>query len=576
MTGTRNPKITRETYIRHLPYSVVKYLSLLLDIDKKWERMVSHIPKNLKDVGKPNAELRYCHLQVRIFDDRSRRPDGSTTKSILDDWATQNARVTHLIVVLQKADLYEAANYILVNVLCEAPVQRPEPPDSSIPIPTFPIPGWDQSQKKATSHKTMSGSENETISSANQAYDKLGTNNEAIEYNTMDSGACGNLSLDSGQMSVMLNAENGCRLALEHAETVEIRSLGVYNLARDQNDMLINSESYEMAKDVPGKKVMPMLKPFVQHKPCETEDVDYITPTNEDPYSQLGSTVMPYHVLEYITNQFDNKLLSLGGRVIGSGGFGEVFLGIFQNGFKVAIKKLKNVEEVDKGFQTELDSLIKYRHKNIVRLYGYSVDGRGKCLIYEYLLNGSLEDRLMCKDNTPSLANVLRLSILKGTAEGICYLNTQGIVHRDIKSANVLLNESFEPKVGDFATARCAPRGNGTMPMSTSVVIGTSAYLAPEAMNFDVSTKLDSYSFGIIILEIMTALPPLDQTREEKDLKSYIEENCITEMLDSSGGEWNTDVVAKLMAIADKCTYFKKKQRANIEDILTDLHSISL
>lgn len=288
----------------------------------------------------------------------------------------------------------------------------------------------------------------------------------------------------------------------------------------------------------------------------------------------LGKQTLTYELLMFITDDFNPKQLSEGGRVIGRGGFGDVFLGTFENGFRVAVKRLKNVDEVDKQFETELNSLVKYRHRNIVRLYGFSVDGPNKCLMYEYLCNGSLEDRLMRRDKTPPLAIDIRLSILKGTAEGINFLNKQGTVHRDIKSANVLLGKTFYPKVGDFATARSAPRGNTTMPMSTQVVIGTSAYLAPEAIHYDVSTKLDSYSFGIVILEVLTALPPLDHYREDKDLRSHVENNHINEMLDASGGKWMDDTVAKLVGISEKCTNSRKKDRSNVEDILPELLAV--
>ena len=319
-------------------------------------------------------------------------------------------------------------------------------------------------------------------------------------------------------------------------------------------------------------------KPKVR-EPCEDDDVSCDTNPHEvrDIYSMIGSQEINYDLLQMITNNFNTERMSYGGRLIGTGGFGEVFLGIFNNGYKVAIKRLKKMEEaaeIEKQFRTELDSLITYRHKNIVRLYGYSIDGPGKCLVYEYLCNGSLEDRLQRTGKTPPLLNAIRVSILQGTADGIAFLNKQGIIHRDIKSANVLLDENFSPKVGDFATARGGPRGNNTMAMSTQVVIGTSAYLAPEALHFDVSTKLDSYSFGIVILEIITGLPPLDQDREEKDLKSHVEENEVEDVLDMSGGEWNMDVVEKLLDISGKCTERTKKRRSNVGDILDELNSI--
>ena len=307
-------------------------------------------------------------------------------------------------------------------------------------------------------------------------------------------------------------------------------------------------------------------------EPCEMTDDSY---EHIQSLEDINSQVIKYNILKKITDNFNQAPLAESGRVIGTGGFGEVFLGIFPNGYKVAVKRLKDVEEKESQFQTELDSLTKYRHENIVSLFGYSTNGPAKCLVYEYLNNGSLEDRLMRKDNTPPLSIPLRLSIIKGTAKGIYYLNKQGIVHRDIKSPNVLLDEKFVPKVGDFATVRGgAPRGTGTFVAETSKVIGTSAYLAPEAYHFDVSTKLDSYSFGIIILEVLTGLPPLDSDREERDLKSHIEENDISEVLDESGGEWDAKVVAKLMSISDKCTEMKKKKRANIEDIIDSLIEI--
>lgn len=310
-------------------------------------------------------------------------------------------------------------------------------------------------------------------------------------------------------------------------------------------------------------------------EPCESSDNTKPIDTKSDLYKMIGpQKEMKYGMLQHITNNFKRELLSEGGRVIGTGGFGEVFLGIFDNGHKVAVKKLKNVEEVDKQFRTELEALTKYRHKNIVCLYAYSVDGPGKCLVYEYMQNGSLEDRLVRKDGTRPLTVEERLVILLGTAEGIAFLNGKGIVHRDIKSANVLLDENLQPKVGDFATARTGPRSNATAPMSTSVVIGTPAYLAPEATSFDVSTKLDSYSYGIIILEVLTALPPIDQQRVEKDLKSHVEDSDISDILDMSAGDWRPEVVDGVINISDKCLCLKKKQRCNIADILPELKAL--
>ena len=312
--------------------------------------------------------------------------------------------------------------------------------------------------------------------------------------------------------------------------------------------------------------------------PCENSEEPKQDFTTTDVYKLIGpQKCLPYDLLKQITNNFQRAPLTEGGRVIGAGGFGDVFLGIFDNGHKVAVKRLKNVDEVDKQFQRELEALIKYRHANIVNLYAYSIDAE-KCLVYEYLVNGSLEDRLHCKYQTAPLSLLVRLQVLHGTAQGIAFLNGEGFVHRDIKSANILLDENYQPKIGDFATARTGPMGNATAPMTTSAVIGTSAYLAPEAMNYDVSTKLDSYSFGVIILEVLTGLPPWDITRKEaKDLKSYVEleEHTIYDILDNSGGQWKLEIVDTLMEVSEHCTQFKKKHRCNVEDILLKLEALS-
>ncbi|XP_053403601.1 interleukin-1 receptor-associated kinase 4-like [Mercenaria mercenaria] len=625
MTGGSSKTVTEETYIRQLPYSVVKYISLLLDVDRQWEKFVLKIPKRLHDVGRDTSEMRYSYLQVRLFEDKSKRPDGSPTKTIMDDWGTQNTKVKHLLRILQEAALYEAADYISENVLHQGKVPRLQ--EETENTASLPAPSWDDKKLKDSDNKQVQEKDNFDAQCQKNIYERekpLGnaysngvnsptdsTYNRLMKpgedewaYNKLSPGVDKAIyyrtpSFDSGgSFSDVLKAGNKHDAGVEHEEeTVQIRSFKERTAVKANDEDAYSyaysgGPKYAFAKEVPEPRngsADKIALPPRKREPCETTDESEIdvkkqqepcessdgsASKEDDLYKVIANQKLTYHLLGLITDDFNQKPVALGGRVVGSGGFGDVYLGRFENGFQVAVKRLKNVEEVDKQFETELDSLIKYRHRNIVRLYGFSIDGPGKCLVYEYLCNGSLEDRLLRRDNTPPLPNDTRLTILKGTAEGINFLNKQGTVHRDIKSANVLLDDKFEPKVGDFATARSGPRGNSTMPMSTQVVIGTSAYLAPEAMNFDVSTKLDSYSFGIVILEILTALPPLDHDREEKDLKSHVEENHITDMLDTSGGKWMDETVAKLVEISEKCTQIKKKYRVNVADILPELLAI--
>ena len=501
---------------------------------------------------------------------------------ISDDWGTQNTKVKHLLYVLKEARLYEAADYLAVNVLHGEKVSR-EPPEEAV----LPVPEWEP--KKGGKDADMKGYEklapvamdqnkyaalnlNDKLTDVKKTNDKMyslsndlstlpmpTTPNEGIIYQRIR-------SIDSGgDASVLL--QDQCELesppkSIENEETACVRPALDY----------LEKTPCEMS-DLSGVCAGYKENSKPKREPCEMSDDSY---PDIQSLEDLTSQIIKYNILRKITDNFNQTSLADSGRVIGTGGFGEVFLGIFPNGYKVAVKRLKDAEEKERQFETELDSLTKYRHENIVSLFGYSIDGPAKCLVYEYLCNGSLEDRLMRKNNTPPLSVPLRLSILKGTAKGIYFLNKQGIVHRDIKSPNVLLDENFVPKVGDFATVRGgAPGGSGvTSAMSTSIVIGTSAYLAPEALNFDVSTKLDSYSYGIIILEVLTGLPPLDQNREEKDLKSHVEENELCDILDESGGPWDDKVVTKLESMYERCTERRKKARVNIADIIEDLLAI--
>ncbi|CAG5134061.1 unnamed protein product [Candidula unifasciata] len=281
---------------------------------------------------------------------------------------------------------------------------------------------------------------------------------------------------------------------------------------------------------------------------------------------------------------FYKKINTDGGNLIGEGGFGTVFIGTFSDGYEVAIKCLKDgTDDSLEQFKTELQTLTMFKHENLVQLLGYSVDdGEPRCLVYEYMSNGSLEERLACRYNTEPLSNNLRLEIIKGTADGIAFLHKGGLVHRDIKSANILLDSDFKPKVGDFATARVLPQGMASHIMKTSVVIGTAAYLAPEAISFHIHPSLDSYSFGVVILEILTGLPVTDPNRAEKDLKFHVQEYCsegddgeepgsFYDLLDPKGGEWSKSIVDGLYSISCRCLEYVRKKRPVMADIVTEL-----
>lgn len=285
-----------------------------------------------------------------------------------------------------------------------------------------------------------------------------------------------------------------------------------------------------------------------------------------------------YSDLYSVSKQFSSVPVNEGGSKLGEGAFGEVYLGVFGNGF-AAIKRLK---ANTKQFIVELQVLIKYKHKNLLQLLGYSSDGPAPCLIYEYMENGSLQNHLDWKHHTPKVKPIpwkARITLALGIAEGIVHLHTFRnipLVHRDIKSSNILLDKEMIPKIADFGLARISESGLSTTKTVTHNVSGTSVYMAPEAFRGDVSEKLDTYSYGVVILELLTGLYAYDESREDADLITHLQNNCkdITDMLDEAAGKWDKVKATSLFKIASNCIEEKKKSRPLLKNIIPYLEEL--
>ncbi|CAK5091151.1 unnamed protein product [Meloidogyne enterolobii] len=226
-------------------------------------------------------------------------------------------------------------------------------------------------------------------------------------------------------------------------------------------------------------------------------------------------------------------------QILGKGGYGVVYKGNWKH-TEVAVKRIQGKkngrgeefeqhqkERLRQSLQ-ELRTLAKFRHDNILSLYGYSLDGPEPCLIYQFMSNGSLEDRLLCRNSTPPLDWPLRLSISKGVSCGLHFLHTTGtmpIIHGDVKSANILLDKHYEPKLGDFGLSRDGQLENfedGKKPMIASHIKGTLAYLPPEFTTSQIlTTKLDVYSFGVVLLEMASGQRAFLSNREPQGLVEY-------------------------------------------------------
>lgn len=226
------------------------------------------------------------------------------------------------------------------------------------------------------------------------------------------------------------------------------------------------------------------------------------------------------------------------GNVIGRGGAGIVYYGKMPNGVEIAVKKLLSFNSTshDHGFRAEIRTLGNIRHRYIVRLLAFCSNKETNLLVYEYMRNGSLGEALHGKKGG-YLGWQIRYKIALESAKGLCYLHhdcSPMIVHRDVKSNNILLNSSFEAHVADFGLAKFLMDGGASECMSA--IAGSYGYIAPEyAYTLRVDEKSDVYSFGVVLLELITGRRPVGDFGEGVDIVQWAKRstNCIREQVNS-------------------------------------------
>nr|GEX88048.1 receptor-like protein kinase HSL1 [Tanacetum cinerariifolium]GEX88051.1 receptor-like protein kinase HSL1 [Tanacetum cinerariifolium] len=298
--------------------------------------------------------------------------------------------------------------------------------------------------------------------------------------------------------------------------------------------------------------------------------------------SNFSYNVKSFHRISFDQDEIVEAMVDK--NVVGHGGSGTVYRIDLSNGEAVAVKKLwsQNAKDessedhqiMNRELKTEVETLGNIRHKNIVKLYCYFSSLDCNLLVYEYMPNGNLWDALhigKCLLDWPT-----RHQIALGVAQGLAYLHHDlmpPIIHRDIKSTNILLDRNFQPKVADFGIAKVLrARGKDS---TTTVVAGSYGYLAPEyAYSCKATTKCDVYSFGVVLMELITGKKPVEvEFGENKNIIYWIstkvetKEGAISVLDKRLSGYYNNEII-KVLRIAIRCTCKTAALRPSMNEVV--------
>ncbi|KAM7503445.1 hypothetical protein LguiB_002349 [Lonicera macranthoides] len=285
-----------------------------------------------------------------------------------------------------------------------------------------------------------------------------------------------------------------------------------------------------------------------------------------------------YKEMKTATKNFSEKL--------GEGGFGSVFKGTLPNSSTIAVKRLKNLkqgEKEDKQFRAEVSTIGLVQHINLVRLVGFCIKGTKRFLVYDYMVNGSLESHLFSLKNPNSCLDwKKRYNIALGTARGLAYLHEKCrdcIVHCDIKPENILLDNEFNSKVGDFGLAKLIGREFSRV---LTTIRGTRGYLAPEWISGEAITpKADVFSFGMVLLEIISGKRNRDLCEGNYDYFPALVANRLNDgeevitLLDKRlEGEADVNEVTRACRVAIWCLQNNEKERPSMGSVVQILEGV--
>ncbi|KAL3004693.1 hypothetical protein AAZX31_08G178800 [Glycine max] len=311
------------------------------------------------------------------------------------------------------------------------------------------------------------------------------------------------------------------------------------------------------------------------------QDHFFDVPAEEDPEVHLGQLKrFSLRELQVATDNFSNK------HILGRGGFGKVYKGRLADGSLVAVKRLK--EERTQGgelqFQTEVEMISMAVHRNLLRLRGFCMTPTERLLVYPYMANGSVASCL--RESQPPLGWPERKRIALGSARGLAYLHDHcdpKIIHRDVKAANILLDEEFEAVVGDFGLAKLMDYKDTHV---TTAVRGTIGHIAPEYLSTGKSSeKTDVFGYGVMLLELITGQRAFDLARLANDddvmlldwVKGLLKDRKLETLVDADlHGNYNDEEVEQLIQVALLCTQGSPVERPKMSEVVRMLEGDGL
>nr|XP_011465657.1 PREDICTED: probable serine/threonine-protein kinase At1g18390 [Fragaria vesca subsp. vesca] len=286
----------------------------------------------------------------------------------------------------------------------------------------------------------------------------------------------------------------------------------------------------------------------------------------------FGLSVIAYNELEEATNHFDSK------KELGDGGFGTVYHGKLKDGREVAVKRLhEHNYKREEQFMNEIEIITRLRHKNLVALYGCtSRRSRELLLVYEYIPNGTVADHLHGDLAHHGLLTwPIRMSIAIETANALSYLHASDILHRDVKTSNILLDNNLCVKVADFGLSRNFPLD---ITHVSTAPQGTPGYVDPQYHQcYQLTSKSDVYSFGVVLIELISSMPAVDITRPRDEINlsnlalDKIQKGLYNELLDSSLGFESDDEVKRMTILVAELAFQCLQQDNNMRPTMCEV-----